>query len=162
MAMSSLAFGQSNLVQDRKLFPKPDQFTIYQHGNDEDSTRYIQYVNSGDTLFTAVYRTYPYMWLYATINDTASSDTISLEIQFWQGTTTDTTDMMLVKTLTWNDQTGSVASADSITAAGNWWCNVGATAYTGLPYFCLKVIGKATNKILDGVQAIIEAWGENR
>ncbi|OVE80160.1 hypothetical protein BVY01_00780, partial [bacterium I07] len=157
------SLGQSNLKQDKKHLPKGlDQFTVYTYGNGAGDARTIGYINQGDTLFSAVYRTYPYLWLTATVEDTAASDTVSLEFQLWQGATTDTTDMLFVKTLSWNLQDGSVTASDSITAAGIWWSNVGTTAFTGLPYFTVKAIGKVTNKILNGVQATLEAWGENR
>lgn len=129
------------------------------------------FVNAGDTIYSEVMLTWPYMGAWIDVGDTstAAADTTAIRIDLYQGarwnTTTDSTDsskFVYVKSLEWNGGETTSASLDSLTSHGSFMAPITSSPIYPARYFRYRIIGLTTHKVLGGENVVLRtmAWGD--
>lgn len=159
--LAGTVFGQANYTQQLELLNAWEQDLWYYFTTDEEQVSgnvWFKDLQVGDTIYTDIFGTYPYMYFTATIQDTNSAaDSVGIKVLFDQSNMTDTTNFVNISTLTWSNGGSFQTKMDTV---GTWVCNVGASAYTGLRHNRLRIIALADNRVLNpGVSIKIQAIG---
>lgn len=124
-----------------------DEFIIQERS--ATTSEYFTDVQFGDTLYSKIYRIWPYMYIEAEIADTSTAiDSLKTRIKMYAGMRKDTTGtgmtyengiLKYVKELTWTwDSTRSAQAY--IDTSGIWWSNLNSSAFPGLSYWMLEII----------------------
>jgi len=137
------ATAQEMIIQNKNMANNgwlKDEWVFFQRNEQQISgNEWFLDVKDGDTLYTATYKTLPYMYFFQQNADTNSAaDSLAYIAELWMAPVEDTLEFVKVKTLTWRADSLE-SSVDTIQTDKNYWCNVGADEYPGMEYFFVLI-----------------------
>ena len=129
-----------------------DDWAVFEQGETHSvSAIPFQNIKAGDTLYSEIMRTFPYMSASAAAEDINSgTDSLALRVELWQSHFYDITKFTFVKELKW-DLDKTHLSQSLINAAGSWDADVNDSRFRNQRYFILVIIAEAGHrKYADG------------
>ena len=152
---------QQMYVQDKNkainAWPNDEYFHFQNNGEAHTGDNvWFEDVKAGDTLWTCTYAVWPFTYFDMETQDTCSTDSVNLKVEYWSTASNDTTTMKLIKALTWHPSDGSFG-VTTVNAVDTWWCNVGDSAYPGLRKYRLRIIALTGHAKLGGVRLKISS-----
>jgi len=169
LVLCTQVFGQTQIKQEMGKILNDmghrDRWTLFKRGitAHKDSTYWLD-VKAGDTLYSEVFLTMPYMSIYSTTADTnAANDSVNAKIELWQSISTSTSSFIFVKTLTWQNKAGTTTSSTNINTADYWACNVNESSFYNFLWSMIRVIALTNHRVKnDGVSLLFEASGDEK